>query len=156
MITEMEKLVISAPYGAVEIILDERQVHHIVSLPASSPSKANGNFAISIMQALSDYFHAPNKKLAFPLAAQGTAFQRKVWQYLGTISVGETQTYGEIAKALNTSPRAVANACRRNPTPIIVPCHRVVAANGLGGYAGKTEGFELSVKQWLLMHESRC
>ena len=137
-------------------MLDERQVHQIVSLPASlsAPIKLNSGFVVKVEKALQDYFIDSECPLDFPIWQQGSTFQRRVWQYLITIPMGETQTYGEVAAALGSGARAVANACRRNPTPIIVPCHRVVAANGLGGYAGKTKGFEVGVKEWLLTHES--
>ena len=79
-----------------------------------------------------------------------TAFQGKVLKQLLRIPYGETRTYGEIAKILKTSPRAVGNACRNNPLPIIIPCHRVVAANGIGGYDGETEGKILDIKYQLL------
>ena len=79
-----------------------------------------------------------------------TVFQENVLKQLLLIPYGETRTYGEIAKILKTSPRAVGNACRNNPVPIIIPCHRVVAANGIGGYAGETEGGLLDIKYRLL------
>ncbi len=151
--TDIQQLVITAPYGSLEIMLDDRRVHQIRSLPVLAPIKVNSDFAMEVEAALEDYFIDPNKLLAFSILQQGSEFQRRVWQYLIMIPSGETRTYGEVAEALGTGPRAVANACRRNPTPIIVPCHRVVAANGLGGYAGKTEGFEIDVKKWLLTHE---
>ena len=82
-----------------------------------------------------------------------TVFQENVLKQLLLIPYGETRTYGEIAKILKTSPRAVGNACRNNPVPIIIPCHRVVAANGIGGYAGETEGGLLDIKYRLLQLE---
>lgn len=82
-----------------------------------------------------------------------TDFQQKVLQQLQQIPYGETRTYGEIAKKLKTSPRAVGNACRKNPLPIIIPCHRVVASNGIGGYSGETEGSMLDIKYRLLQLE---
>jgi len=89
----------------------------------------------------------------------GTEFQRKVWQSLQDIPVGEVRTYGSLAKELNSSARAVGNACRQNLFPVIVPCHRVVSASGIGGYAGDTLARQhgqinfLHIKQWLLAHE---
>ena len=80
-------------------------------------------------------------------------FQEKVLKQLLRIPYGETRTYGEIAKVLKTSPRAIGNACRRNPLSIIIPCHRVVAANGIGGYSGQTEGEQLAIKRRLLQLE---
>lgn len=82
---------------------------------------------------------------------QTTPFQHRVWDALLTIPVGETRTYGALAAALGTSARAVGGACRRNPLPLVVPCHRVVAAGGLGGFSGAWGvGHELQVKQALL------
>jgi len=74
-------------------------------------------------------------------------------QQLQSIPYGETRTYGEIAKRLKTSPRAVGNACRNNPLPIIIPCHRVLAATGIGGYDGAVDGKKLDIKLSLLKLE---
>ncbi len=82
-----------------------------------------------------------------------TPFQKKVLEQLNKIPFGETRTYGDIAKILKTSPRAVGNACRNNPVPIVIPCHRVIAANGIGGYDGATQGNKLSIKHKLLKLE---
>lgn len=82
-----------------------------------------------------------------------TPFQEKVLNQLLQIPYGETRSYGEIAKILKTSPRAVGNACWHNPLPIIIPCHRVVAANGIGGYSGETAGSMLDIKRRLLQLE---
>ena len=88
------------------------------------------------------------------LNANGTAFQKKVWKELQKIPEGKTVTYGELAQRLKTSARAVGNACRNNPLPIVIPCHRVVSKTGLGGYAGSTSGNIFKIKEWLLKHES--
>ena len=72
-----------------------------------------------------------------PLAPLGTAFQRRVWDALLAIPYGETRTYGELAAALGSSPRAVGTAVGKNPISVIIPCHRVLGADGsLTGYAG--------------------
>ena len=71
------------------------------------------------------------------------------------IPAGKTLSYGVLAKKLDTSARAVGNACRANPVPIIVPCHRVVASNGMGGFMGKRSGSPLDLKHWLLAHERK-
>lgn len=88
-----------------------------------------------------------------PFQADGTAFQQRVWKRLCRIPCGQVMRYGELAAALGSSPRAVAGACRANPIPILIPCHRVVATTGLGGYMGETAGEALAIKQWLLQHE---
>lgn len=78
-----------------------------------------------------------------PLAPEGTAFQKRVWQALLRIPYGETTTYGKLAAALGSSARAVGGAAGRNPISVIIPCHRVLAADGsLNGYAGGLENKE--------------
>lgn len=101
------------------------------------------------------YFNQAHSDWTLPLANVGTQFQQRVWQALQTIPVGETRTYSDIAEQLNSSARAVGNACRANPFIIVVPCHRVVAKNSLGGYAGEIRGNNMKIKQWLLEHEQR-
>jgi methylated-DNA-[protein]-cysteine S-methyltransferase len=103
---------------------------------------------------LQAYFAGRNEPVEpLSLSVAGTVFQRRVWQALEAIPYGQTRTYGEIASELGSSARAVGGACRANPMPILVPCHRVVAADGLGGYAGRTNGAWFAIKAQLLRHE---
>ncbi len=102
---------------------------------------------------LAAYFEDGAHAFQIPLQLEGTDFQQKVWRAMREIPSGQVVTYGELARRLGTSARAVGNACRRNPCPIVVPCHRVVSAQGLGGYDGQTEGPLLERKRWLLRHE---
>ena len=88
-----------------------------------------------------------------PLAPAGTAFQQRVWAALQAIPTGSVLSYGELARQLDTAPRAIGGACRSNPIPILIPCHRVVSRQGLGGYAGEVEGELPGIKRWLLRHE---
>jgi methylated-DNA-[protein]-cysteine S-methyltransferase len=111
--------------------------------------------AQNAIEQLTCYFEQAQQNWTLPLAVKGTEFQQKVWQTLQTIAVGETRCYSDIAQQLNTSARAVGNACRANQFAIVIPCHRVVSRHGLGGYYGKTEGEQLNIKQWLLNHERR-
>lgn len=83
------------------------------------------------------YFDGTTSPFDLPLRPSGSVFQLRVWSCMCDISHGATMTYGDIAHALKSSPRAVGLACGRNPIPIIIPCHRVVSAGGaLGGYSG--------------------
>lgn len=107
----------------------------------------------SILTQLDAYFSTSRPFQSISMIPVGTAFQKAVWNELLKIPVGETRSYGQIAKVLNTSARAVGNACRKNPIQLIIPCHRVVSANGLGGYDGKTDGNQTDIKRWLLRHE---
>ena len=88
-----------------------------------------------------------------PLAHRGTIFQRKVYQYIQKIPIGQTQSYSDITNQLNSGPRAVANACARNPFLIIVPCHRVTGKNDLGGFNHQKTGGMIEIKKWMLTHE---
>lgn len=98
--------------------------------------------------ALLKYFQGKNKKISLPVNALGTDFQQRVWQALQNIPFGQVKTYGQLTKELNSSARAVGNACRANPVPIVIPCHRVIAVSGIGGYSGKTAGPVLDRKRW--------
>lgn len=87
---------------------------------------------------LNRYFDADPAPFDLPLAPAGTDFQIRVWRALSTIPFGETRSYGDVAKSLGSGARPVGSACGRNPIPIIVPCHRVLSANGaIGGYSGE-------------------
>ena len=101
---------------------------------------------------LEDYFAGKQPGLKdIPLDPPGTDFQTRVWQYLLTIPYGETRTYGDLAKALDSSPRAIGGAVGRNPISILIPCHRVVGSDGsLTGYAGGLEA-----KRFLLALEAK-
>lgn len=100
---------------------------------------------------LTNYFDGMLTEFSLPLAPTGTPFQHRVWTAMCRIPYGEVRSYGEIAKIIKSSPRAVGMACGRNPLPIFIPCHRVVGADGsLTGYSG---GDGLASKEYLLTHE---
>lgn len=100
------------------------------------------------------YFSNPKTVFDLPLYFNGTPFQQRVWHYLATMHAGTTITYGELAELLHTSARAIGNACRNNPIPVILPCHRVLAKNHLGGFSGKTTGKPTDIKHFLITHEN--
>jgi methylated-DNA-[protein]-cysteine S-methyltransferase len=102
---------------------------------------------------LGAYFANGSASFDLPLEMGGTPFQQRVWAAIRSILPGSTRTYRDLARDLGSAPRAVGQACRANPCPIVVPCHRVVAVNGLGGFAGDRTGRKLAVKRWLLRHE---
>jgi methylated-DNA-[protein]-cysteine S-methyltransferase len=86
------------------------------------------------------YFAGELKQFDLPLKPEGTEFQKKVWDIMLSIPFGETKTYGEVATMISSAPRAVGGACGANPLPIIIPCHRILAAEGkMGGYSGDGE-----------------
>ncbi len=107
-----------------------------------------------VAAALAAYLRSPaTVRIELSPSEGGTPFQRRVWAALQDIPPGEVLTYGALADRLGSSARAVAAACRANPLPLVVPCHRVVAAHGPGGFMGASHGDPVALKQWLLDHE---
>lgn len=125
-------------------------------LPRQTAQTATTALAAEAARQLAAYFDDPNVVFGLPLKPAGTTFQRRVWDRIAAIPCGSTRTYGELARALGSAPRAVGQACGANRYPIVIPCHRIVAANGgLGGFDRHGDGFLLDIKRWLLAHERR-
>lgn len=125
-------------------------------LKSSTPDKApQTELARLIVTKLLNYSANPASRFSLPIYLHGTAFQQRVWQALKNIPTGEVCSYGQLARQLNTGARAIGNACRKNPIPIVIPCHRVVGANSMGGYSGQTSGAQLTIKSRLLAHEQQ-
>ncbi len=150
----MAETVYRSPLGPLRL----REAHgHIVRLewgPAVQEEPARGHDDTPLLSRarhqLDAYFLRGLRRFDLPVAPAGTAFQLAVWQQMQAIPYGDTRTYGEIARWLHSAPRAVGTACGRNPIPIVIPCHRVVASAGFGGYSGAGG---VDTKRWLLAHE---
>lgn len=148
--------VVAAPVGSLGIRVDHGRLVGIDFGPdTEAPPRAPDAAVREVLDQLFHYFEDPRWRFDLSLEMRGTPFQRRVWQRLRRIPSGRTCSYGELARELGSSARAVGGACRRNPIPIIVPCHRVVAAGGVGGFMGQRHGEALTIKQWLLEHEQR-
>ena len=147
-------IVLDAPLGKLGICLHAGKIIRLDYLGnRAAPKPATTPLGRQVTAQLAKYFANTQSRFTLPLELHGTDFQRRVWQALTQIPAGKTLTYGELAGQLDSGARAVGNACRNNPVSIIVPCHRVVSASGIGGYSGKTDGREINRKQWLLAHE---
>jgi methylated-DNA-[protein]-cysteine S-methyltransferase len=128
----------------------------IFFLPPDTPLHAyqgNEGPVQSLEHAVSTWLKNPGLKFDLPVMKQGTPFQRRVWQAIYDIPAGEIRTYGEISADVGGTARAVGQACGANPFPVVVPCHRVVAKTGIGGFANARDGWLLDTKRWLLKHE---
>jgi len=150
--------VIETPLASMRLgIVAKMGVLTTIELLSSSHQLRRPRFDITreVASQLLAYFDDPKWQFSLPVTSQGTCFQQRVWRFMRSIPVGETRRYSDVAIYLKSAARAVGGACRRNPTPIVVPCHRIIAANGLGGFNGRTDGAELDFKQWLLAHEQR-
>ena len=124
-------------------------------LPLSAPSVSPVNdLARRAERQLEGYRSDPNARFDLPVAIEGTDLQKAVWQAMCAIPRGKTRTYGDLARELGTDPREIGQACGDNRLPLVIPCHRIVAANGIGGFAHATSGYLLETKRWLLMHEA--
>ena len=147
--------VIEFPKMKVAVVTREARVTGIRYLPLDADSVAPANeLAERAVRQLERYRDDPDVKFDLPLLIEGTEFQRRLWAALCEIPRGRTLTYGELARKLGGEARAVGQACGDNKLPIVIPCHRVVAASGIGGFAHSTGGYLLDAKRWLLMHEA--
>lgn len=146
--------IISSPVGILGIYVSQGYLSRIDFLPSNTTLLTPCDKTTqTICDHLNNYFQQPINSDNLPLKPSGTPFQQAVFEKLRTIPIGQVLTYGQLAKQLKTSPRAIGNACRSNPIPILIPCHRIVAQSGLGGYAGNTAGTIFAIKTWLLQHE---
>ncbi|TKC82902.1 methylated-DNA--[protein]-cysteine S-methyltransferase [Trinickia terrae] len=151
----MFNAVIDAPFGKVGIRTDGVTVREIVYLPDSAPNvEPDSPLAARAAEQIGRYLADPRASFDLPLARIGTEFQRRVWQGICAIPPGEVLTYGQLAKEIGSVARAVGQACGDNRFPLVIPCHRVVAAGGIGGFAHDAgEGYLRRAKRWLLAHE---
>jgi methylated-DNA-[protein]-cysteine S-methyltransferase len=144
----MPTLSIPSPVGQLTI---EESGDRIVAIRWADTPAGNGSPLLSeAARQLAAYFDGKLRQFDLPLAPRGTPFEGRVWAAMQAIPYGETRSYGDLAHATDSGPRAVGRACGRNPIPIVVPCHRVLARGGLGGYSG---GAGLPTKTRLLALE---
>jgi methylated-DNA-[protein]-cysteine S-methyltransferase len=148
--------IVEAPFGAIGIRTEAGAVCELVYLNSQFDEMAPlDDVAERAAQQVRRYLEQPDFHFDLPLNGVGTPFQRKVWDTISAIPCGTVLTYGQIAKKIRSAPRAVGQACGANWFPLVIPCHRVTAAGGLGGFAHQDDetGFHLGVKRWLLKHE---
>ena len=144
-----------SPFGNIVIMSDEKAITYIKTENGETPigEKRPSELTDLAAQQLNEYFAGKRKEFDLPLNPKGTDFQKSVWNALQKIPYGETQTYGQVAKMVGSPKacRAVGLANNRNPIWIVIPCHRVIGANGtLVGYGGG-----LDMKQKLLEIEGK-
>jgi methylated-DNA-[protein]-cysteine S-methyltransferase len=151
---EIYQAKLAAHFAVLGITTDGERLAGIDFLPPGTPLLAPQNaLAREVCAQLEFYLRDPGFRFNLPLALAGTDFQQRVWRELRKIPAGSTMAYAGLAQRAASGARAVANACGANPIPIIIPCHRVVARHGLGGFMRGREAGSLSIKQWLLAHE---
>ncbi|NVJ61773.1 MAG: methylated-DNA--[protein]-cysteine S-methyltransferase [Gammaproteobacteria bacterium] len=146
----MDTFIVASPVGKIEFGISNNQIHSVNLYSRKRPCLPDSELEMAIENQVNDYFSGARNFFNLPVKWETTDFRKKICQALKYIPYGKTITYGELAKQLASSPRAVGGACRNNPLPLLFPCHRVVAASGLGGFSGETSGHRIEVKKFLL------
>jgi methylated-DNA-[protein]-cysteine S-methyltransferase len=142
------------PFAVLGISTDGDSVTGIDYLPADVETRqAESALAREVVHQVERYLADPAFQFDLPLKIDGSEFRKRVWEVMCTIPAGKTLTYGDVAKRLDSAARAVGGACGDNRIPLIIPCHRIVARNGIGGFMHTTGTRELNIKRWLLTHE---
>ena len=153
--------VVPSPIGPLTVVREDGALVRLAMSPpgrfvdAEIGERSDDGFD-DVVRQLGEYFAGERTAFDLPLRPRGSDFELAVWHQLTRIPYGETRSYGDVADDIACrAPRAVGQANRNNPIPIVIPCHRVTAAGGgIGGYAGQWEkGEGMDRKRWLLKHE---
>lgn len=151
---EKFQAVLNLPFGLVGISMHQGRLVGIDYLDDPIPPyRRQANGLEPVLKGIEHYLNDAQSDFDVDIELTGTPFQQQVWRELQAIPAGQTLTYGQLAERIGSGARAVGNACRANRCPLVIPCHRVVAASGLGGFAGERSGRKLEIKRWLLKHE---
>lgn len=146
---------LATPFAVIGIRTRADRLVRVDYLPLDSPRHPPRDaLAREVCRQIGAYLADPLHRFDIPYALEGTTHQLRVWAEIARIPVRETRSYGDLARAVGSSPRAVGGACGSNPVPLVIACHRVLAADGrLGGFMHSRSGFALDIKSWLLAHE---
>ncbi len=146
---------LATPFAVLGIRTSVELLTGIEYLPRGVATLAPANrLAAKACRQIERYLDDPEFKFDLPYEFNGTVFQSRVWQAICSIPSGKTLTYLDIARRLKSAPRPVGGACGANRIPLVIPCHRVVASHGIGGFMHARGGAPIAIKQWLLRHES--
>lgn len=145
---------VAAPFAVIGVRTSGELLTEIVYLPREAPALAPQNtFAAEVCRQLGEYLRNPSFEFDLPFEYRGTAFQNRVWRIVREIPAGATLSYLQVAVRARSAPRPVGMACGANRLPPVIPCHRVLAANGIGGFMHSRKGPGIEIKRWLLAHE---
>ncbi|MGL6070392.1 methylated-DNA--[protein]-cysteine S-methyltransferase [Craterilacuibacter sp.] len=149
--------ILSAPFATLGVVCSDTQLLGIDFLPAATPWRAPqpATLGAEVARQLDCWLADASFRFDLPCQLAGTPFQERVWRVIAATTRGETISYQQLAARVGSVARAVGGACGRNPLPIIIPCHRVLAKNGLGGFSLSTAQDMLAIKRWLLAHEQQ-
>jgi len=146
-----KQIIFKSKFGNIRISSEEKKITH-VEFTRESLEKSNSKILNEAKIQIEEYFFYKRKKFSIKIELKGTEFQNQVWQQLQLIPYGKVSTYLDIAKVLETSPRAIGKACSKNSILLFIPCHRVIASNGnLSGFSALGGS---NTKKKLLNHEN--
>jgi methylated-DNA-[protein]-cysteine S-methyltransferase len=146
---------LATPFAVLGIRTSGELVTQIEYLPRGAATLAPTNeLAAKVCRQIEKYVDDPQFEFDLPFEYRGTAFQQRVWREIHAIPRGKTLTYLEVARHLHSAARPVGGACGANRLPLVIPCHRVVASGGIGGFMHARGGEPIQIKQWLLRHEN--
>jgi len=145
-----------APFAVLGIRTDGKALTGLDYLPLDvEPSSPKHALTREVIRQIECYLSDPGFQFDLPLQIRGSEFRKRVWRVMCAIPAGQTLTYGEVARQLDSAARAVGGACGDNRIPLVIPCHRVVGRSGIGGFMHTTGDRQLGIKRWLLAHESK-
>ena len=146
---------VKTPFAVLGLRTNGTALTSLHYLPLAERAAAPADrVAEKAVRELESYLADPGYRFTVALAPAGTAFQQRVWAALSAIPRGQSRTYGEVARVVRSAPRAIGQACGANRIALIIPCHRVVGAQGsLGGFMNAEDGDPIAIKRWLLAHE---
>lgn len=145
---------IATPFAVLGICTVGEMLTDIEYLPRGAATLAPINkLAERVCRQIERYLDDADYRFDLPFEYRGSAFQCSVWREISRIGTGRTKTYKDIALKLNNAPRAVGGACGKNRLPLVIPCHRVLGSNGIGGFMHARSGNPITIKKWLLTHE---
>jgi methylated-DNA-[protein]-cysteine S-methyltransferase len=148
----MPQRTIVSPIGQIRLVSQHGRIAALTIDPAPEPDLPGDDAVLdSAAQQLAEYFSGGRERFDLPIAPVTTPRGAALRAAICAIPHGQTARYGALAAQIGSGARAVGQACARNPIPVIIPCHRVLASNGLGNYSG---GGGIRTKQWLLAHEA--
>jgi len=151
----MYDVTVAFPKFKVGVATREGIVTELKYLPLGAPTiSAGSELARRAERQLEGYRSDPNTAFDLPVVIEGSDLQKAVWRAMCAIPRGKTRTYGDVARELGVDARDVGQCCGDNRLPLVIPCHRIVAADGIGGFGHATSGYLLEAKRWLLMHEA--
>lgn len=154
MLLESYHAKLATPFAVLGVRTVGEWLTDIEYLPRGVATLAPTNqLAERVCRQLERYLDDPHYRFKLPFEYRGTDFQCRVWREIVKISLGKTNTYKELAQRLHSAPRPVGGACGKNRLPLVIPCHRVLASNGIGGFMHARGGEPITIKTWLLTHE---